>query len=223
MAQVSPSKYSSLDFLIELQKWNYIGNGGKEYIAVEVDALIISKEEALFEKTCLDDYDYLCGLEDVDQDGVPYPTDADLIELEGVEILPTTIAEDLNQLFNAVVGVVVKIKTIKRKVLTMAKKAVTKMTKKLKEIKDKAKKDHTKSQGEIYDKTFMRDGEPLRFRVKPGRRTGELGKKIKVHAALDADLHIIASNTGNRSKFINTALRYFVESRAFRDYVANKS
>lgn len=45
----SPSKYTSLARLKQIRQDNYIGEGGKEYCASEVDWLIFDKETRLAE------------------------------------------------------------------------------------------------------------------------------------------------------------------------------
>ena len=71
-----------------------------------------------------------------------------------------------------------------------------------------------------YNKTFERKGIPIHYTSKPGRKVGALGKKVKIHLALDPDLHVIANNTGNRSRFISAAVRFFTETGGLRKYMA---
>lgn len=80
--------------------------------------------------------------------------------------------------------------------------------------------DSAESNPEDYNKTFERKGIPIHYKSKPGRKVGALGKKVKIHLALDPDLHVIANNTGNRSRFINAAVRFFTETGGLRKYMA---
>jgi len=85
--QLSPSKFLSLDFLIELQNWDYISAGGKEYVPSEVDALILAKEETLFEKNADSDFaDYFDNYSEDTIEEIPFPTDSDLPEVVSFEI-----------------------------------------------------------------------------------------------------------------------------------------
>ena len=50
----SPSKYISLERLEMIQRNNYIGEGGQEYVAEEVDKLIMEKQSKKDNENMLD-------------------------------------------------------------------------------------------------------------------------------------------------------------------------
>lgn len=50
----SPSKYISLEKLELIQRNNYIGEGGQEYVAKEVDKLIMEKQSKKDNENMLD-------------------------------------------------------------------------------------------------------------------------------------------------------------------------
>lgn len=166
----SPSKFLSLAFLKEVQATHYMSEGGINYEAAEVDALIIEKEEKASEALVLE-FD-VSDFEEI----IPAPTDEDMaIEVEAV-IIP---ASTLNRLFNSVA--------------VAARKVWRMVTAKHEAVKAKviAKVNKTK--------------------VKVGGTRSKYGKKIKINISLDEDLFIMAEASGNRSHYVNNAVRRFLE------------
>lgn len=60
-----------------------------------------------------------------------------------------------------------------------------------------------------YKQTFKRSGGDLVYNVKPGVKLGINGKKVKCNVSIDAVLDMAARASGNRSAYVNEALRYY--------------
>lgn len=230
----SPSKFLSLKFLHDARQNYYKSEGGIEYCPSEVDCLIAWKEE----KELLDDsqewneYDFIS---DFDDDGIAYPIDADLTDTEEEVFIPTSILEEIANVVTKVIKKIKKVFGMARRRTTEVK--IEWVRPDWQELIPEAKSnfkcsrcdqsrpwqeqwqsteelvcsicDGCKKVEDGYKNSTRRNGREVNYNLKPGVRPGPRGAKVKITVALDQDLNKIAQDSGNRSDYINRAVRYF--------------